>query len=101
MSIFHKAIADIFNAKDFLEDCFINNVEYKCICSSIDDSVVYGDIGSVDDVNFTLNIKLPLAKMPTRGDKVRFRNEVYKISNVTYDSANASIALHLQSTSKG
>jgi len=101
MSIFDKAISDIFQCSDFLEECLIENVAYKCICSSIDDSVVYGDIGAVDDVNFTLNIKLPLSRMPSRGQKVRFRNETYKISNVTYDSANASIALHLQSTSKG
>ena len=101
MSIFDKAITDIFSTTDFLEDCIIGTVAYKCICSSIEDSVVYGDIGAVDDVNFTLSIKLPLDKMPSRGDKVRFRNVVYKISNVTYDSANTSIALHLQSTSKG
>lgn len=60
-----------------------------------------GDIGSVDDVDFTLDLKLPLNKMPSRGQTVKFRDKTYKLSNVTYDSANASIKLHLQSISKG
>lgn len=101
MTIFHSAINDIFNSTDFLEECLIDNVMYVCIQSAIADSVVYGEIGAVDDVDFTLDIKLPLAKMPTRGQKVKFRGLLYKISNVTYDSANASIKLHLQSISKG
>ena len=101
MSIFNKAIDDIFNCKDFLENCTIGQTVYDCICSAIEDGVVYGDIGSVDDVDFTLSIKLPLERIPSRGDKVMFRNKNYKISNVTYDSANASIKLHLMSVSKG
>ena len=101
MSIFDRAIKDIFSSKDFLEDCIIGSTSYKCICSAIEDSVVYGDIGSVDDVNFTLSLELPLSKVPTRGDKVIFRGATYKVSNVTYDSANASISIHLQSVSKG
>ena len=60
-----------------------------------------GIYGSVDDVDFTLDLKLPLNKMPSRGQTVKFRDKTYKLSNVTYDSANASIKLHLQSISKG
>ena len=101
MTIFNRAIADIFSHEDFLEDCLIGGIAYKCICSPIDNEVVYGDIGALDEVNFTLDLKLPLDRMPKQGDKVRFRDSNYKISNVTYDSANASIALHLQSLSKG
>lgn len=101
MGIFDRAITDIFGCGDFLEDCLIGDCCYKCICSPIDDSVVYGDIGAVDDVNFTLSIRLPVGKTPSRGQRVRFRNALYKVSDVTYDSANTSIALHLQSVSKG
>lgn len=101
MSIFTKAVSDIFGCGDFLEDCLIGDVHYKCICSSIDDSVVYGDIGAVDDVSFTLSIRLPLDRHPVRGQKVKFRDKTYKVSDVTYDSANTSISLHLQSASKG
>ena len=101
MTIFKTAINDIFESTDFLEECFIEDVMYPCIQSAVRDNVVYGDIGSVEDVDFTLDIKLPLYKMPSRGNKVKFRGMFYKISNVTYDSADASIKLHLQSMSKG
>lgn len=102
MTIFSKAIDDIWNAKDFIEKCTVNQDVYDCICSAIEDGVTYGDVGMIDDVAFTLSIKLSdLHRMPTRNDKVTFRNIRYKISNVTLDSANASISLHLQSMSKG
>ena len=101
MGIFDRAITDIFGCGDFLEDCLIGECCYKCICSPIDDSVVYGDIGAVDDVNFTLSIRLPVEKTPSRGQKVKFRDKTYKVSDVSYDSANTSISLHLQSVSKG
>lgn len=101
MSIFKRAITDIFKTEDFLEECVIGGRVYKCICSAIADNIVYGDIGAMDDVSFTLDIALPVDKMPGSGEKVTFRNKKYKVSNVTYDSANASISIHLQSTSKG
>lgn len=101
MNAFHKAINDIFKDKNFLEDCFIDGMLYKCICSSVEDGVIYGDAGLVDDVGFTLSLKLPLARFPQTGQKVVFRDATYKISNVVYDSAHASITLNLQSLSKG
>lgn len=91
----------IFSTPELLEDCLIGETAYKCVCSSIDESIVYGDMGAVDDVNFTLSLKLPLKKMPTRGQKVKFRDCTYKVADVTTDSAGTSIALHLQSLSKG
>ncbi len=101
MKAFQKAINDIFKDKNFLEDCFIDGMLYKCICSSIEDGVVYGDAGLIDDVGFTLSLNLPLQHIPKIGQKVKFRDSSYKISNVVYDSANTSIALNLQSLSKG
>lgn len=102
MTIFTKAIDDIFACKDFLEQCTINQNVYDCICSSLEDSITFGDVGAIDDVNFTLSIKLSvLHKMPKQGDKVAFRCQKYKVSSVALDSANASITLHLQSLSKG
>lgn len=101
MSVFTKAVSDIFGCSDFLEDCLIGDVHYKCICSMIEDSIVYGELGSAEDVSFTLSIRLPLDRHPVRGQKVKFRDRTYKVSDVSYDSANASISLHLQSASKG
>ena len=101
MTIFETAINDIFNHKDFLEDCFIAGTAYKCICSTMQDGIVSSEEGLVDDVGFTIDLKLPIDRMPARGDKVRFRNENFKVLNVTYDSANASVKIHLQGVSKG
>ena len=67
----------------------------------LEESLLYGNLGAVEDVNFTLDLKLPLERMPKRGEIVAFRGENYKVSNIVYDSAHASIKLHLQSTSKG
>ena len=101
MTIFETAINDIFNHKDFLEDCFIADVHYKCICSTVQEGIVYSEEGLVDDVGFTLDLKLPVERMPSRGDKVRFRGNSYKVLTVTYDSANSSVKIHLQGNSKG
>lgn len=101
MSIFDRAINDIFKSTDFLETCIIDGIQYECICSALEDGIVYSEAGLVNDVNFTLDIKLPLQKMPKKGAYVKFRCANYKVSFITTDSANASIKVHLISTSQG
>ncbi len=101
MSIFTTAISDIFSCNDFLETCIIADEAYRCICSPVNDNIIYSEAGLVDDVDFTLDIKLPLERVPTKGDLVRFRCKQYKVSNVTYDSAFANIKVFLQGLSKG
>ena len=39
--------------------------------------------------------------MPKKNDKVKFRDEWYKINFIEKDSANTSLKLHLVSVSKG
>jgi hypothetical protein len=101
MSIFDNFMKQIFENTDFLEDCFIEGISYKVIVSALTGGVVFTDSGEENDVNFTLDMKLPLVRMPKRNDKVRFRNNWYKISMVETDSANTSIKLYLVALSKG
>ena len=98
---FQKMINDIFSVEDFLEDVFIESIHYKCIVSPITDNVSFGDAGLVDEENFTLDLKLPISKMPKKNDKVKFRDENYKINFIEIDSANTSIKIHIVATSKG
>ena len=98
---FQKMINDIFSVEDFLEDVFIESIHYKCIVSPITDNISFSDTGLVDEENFTIDIKLPVSKMPKKNDKVKFRDENYKINFIEKDSANTSIKIHLVSLSKG
>ena len=101
MNPFQKMMSDIFNCEDFLEDVFVESIHYKCIVSPITDNISFSDAGLVDEENFTLDIKLPVSHMPKKNDKVRFRDENFKINFVERDSANTSIKIHLVSLSKG
>lgn len=101
MSVFEKFIDDIFKNDDFMDLCSINGVVYNCISSGIAGGIVYTDAGEESEVNFTLDIKLPVSKMPKKNDKVIFHEETYKISNVEIDSARTSIKLYLVALSKG
>lgn len=101
MTEFTKAINEIFKDYNFLEVCYINAEPYDCICTSVEDGVYYGDTGLVDETSFQLSLKLPLPRMPKKGDLVKFREIDYKVSSTEIDSANASISLRLQALSKG
>ena len=98
---FQKMISDVFNCEDFLEDVFIESIHYKCIVSPITDNISFSEAGLVDEENFTLDIKLPVSHMPKKNDKVRFRDENFKINFVERDSANTSVKLHIVALSKG
>ena len=101
MNPFQKMMSDIFNCEDFLEDVFVESIHYKCIVSPITDNISFSDAGLVDEENFTLDIKLPVSHMPKKNDKVRFRDENFKINFVERDSANTSVKLHIVALSKG
>ena len=98
---FQKMINDIFSVEDFLEDVFIESIHYKCIVSPIVDNVTFSEVGVESEENFTLDIKLPISKMPKKNDKVKFRDENYKINFIERDSANTSIKIHIVALSKG
>lgn len=100
--IFREMIADIFADDSFTEPCYVNGIQYKCICSSISDDVAYTAAGLQSEVNFTLDLELAaLHDVPKEGDKIFFREKQYKISSTSVDSANASIKLYLVALSKG
>ena len=101
MSIFNQFMNDIFDNPDFLEDCWIDNLHYKCIASGISNGITFSEAGLESDQNFTLDLKLPIKKMPAENQKVKFRNKWYKVSNVDTDSAEASIKVYLIALSKG
>ena len=101
MNPFQKMINDIFSVEDFLEDCFIEGRHYKCITSPIVDNVTFSEVGVESEENFTLDLKLPISRMPKKNDKVKFRDENYKINFIEKDSANTSLKLHLVALSKG
>ena len=98
---FQKMINDIFSVEDFLEDVFIESIHYKCIVSPITDNISFSETGLVDEENFTLDIKLPISHKLKKNDKVKFRDEWFKINFIEKDSANTSIKIHIVSLSKG
>ena len=98
---FQKMMSDIFQCSEFLEDVFIESIHYKCIVSPIVDNVTFSEVGVESEENFTLDIKLPVSKMPKKNDKVKFRDENYKINFIEKDSANTSIKIHIVALSKG
>lgn len=101
MSIFNDFMNDIFSNEDFLEECIIDGKTYKCIASALTGGITFTEVGQESDENFTLDICLPVEKMPVENQKVLFRNKKYKISYVETDSAFASIKLYLVALSKG
>ena len=52
-------------------------------------------------VYVTLDIKLPVFKMPKINEKLKFRDHWYKIDSIQTDSANASIKIFIIAQSKG
>ena len=98
---FQKMMSDIFNCQDILEDVFIESIHYKCIVSPITDNISFSEVGVESEENFTLDIKLPVSRMPKKNDKVKFRDENYKINFIEKDSANTSIKIHIVALSKG
>ena len=98
---FQKMINDIFSVEDFLEDCFIEGQHYKCITSPIVDNVTFSEVGVESEENFTLDLKLPISHKLKKNDRVKFRDENYKINFIETDSSNTSIKIHIVSLSKG
>ena len=98
---FQKMMSDIFNCEDFLEDVFIESIHYKCIVSPITDNISFSEVGVESEENFTIDIKLPISKMPKKNEKVKFLDNWYKISFIETDSANTSLKLHIVALSKG
>ena len=98
---FQKMMSDIFQCSEFLEDVFIESIHYKCIVSPIVDNVTFSEVGVESEENFTLDILLPVSKMPKKNEKVKFRDNWYKISFIETDSANTSLKLHIVALSKG
>lgn len=94
-------MADVFNNKDFLEQCKVGNFTYSCICSSLPQGVVYTDYGQQSMANFTIEIKTPLIEEVRKNTKVIFRGQQYKVQQLEYDSANTSVKLYLVGMSKG
>ena len=98
---FQKMMSDIFQCSEFLEDVFIESIHYKCIVSSITDNISFSEVGVESEENFTLDILLPVSRMPKKNEKVKFRDNWYKISFIETDSANTSLKLHIVALSKG
>lgn len=101
MNSFQKMIEDIFQCSEFLEDVFIDSIHYKCIVSPIVDNISFSEVGVESEENFTLDIKLPVSHKLKKNDKVKFRDEWYKINFIEKDSANTSLKLHIVALSKG
>ncbi|MBO5856900.1 MAG: hypothetical protein J6Q87_01480 [Clostridia bacterium] len=102
MNVFEKMMNDIFSAEDFLETCTIGNLTYKCIVSSVADGVIYAETGLESNEMFTLDVKLPMFKLPEKNDKVKFRGKTWKIAdNAIVDSANTSVKFTIIALSKG
>lgn len=57
--------------------------------------------GVASGENFTLDIKLPVFRMPKINDRIKFRDRWYKIESLQIDSANASVKIFIIAQSKG
>lgn len=101
MNEFQSAMQDIFHDPNFRDYCVINGELFDCICQGTENGIIYGDAGLVNDVNFTLSIKLPITRMPKNGDNCIFHDVKYKIDHIDIDSAHTSVTVFLQSLSKG
>lgn len=101
MNSFEKLLIDVFSNTDFLEKCYINGEVYDCIVTNIENGVTFSETGYVDEENFTLDIKLPLKSSIKVNDQVKFKDKLYKISNIVNDSAFKSIKIYLIALSKG
>lgn len=101
LTVWQKMMNDIFSNKDFIESFMIDNEIYSCVVSPITDNLEYSDGGLVNTENFTLDLKLPVFKIPKKNDKLIFRDQKYKIDNVVTDSAFSSIKLYIVAMSKG
>lgn len=100
MNTFQTAINDIFNVDDFIESCIINNIQYNCVQSSMNSTVMYSDTGRSDEANFTLDIKLPIESKINVNDRVAYRNTKWKVSRIEIDASNTTIKLYLIDLSK-
>jgi len=96
MNAFKQAVSIIFKDENFLEEFVINTVNVPCICSAIEDGVIYSDAGLENSADFTLDVQLPALTEIKINDVISFRGKQYKISHLTTDSANASMKLHLE-----
>lgn len=100
--VFKNMIQQLYNNPDFVEPCFVEGRQYKCICSSVGNGTMFTDAGMVSQQNFTLDLELAtLDRMPKENDKVFFREKAYKISHIETDSANTTIKMYLIALSKG
>lgn len=101
MNAFNKMMGDIFNNDDFLEQCVINGILYDCICTNVENGITFTDVGTENEENFTLDLKMPVPEMIKVNDIVKFKEKQYKISNIVQDSAFSSLKLYLIALSKG
>lgn len=98
MTIFKTAIDDIFKHRDFIETCYADGVDYDVICTSQPNQEIFTEAGLVEDIAFSLRIKLPCyIKL---NDEVIFRDTPYKVIRILTDSAGASVTVDLQDVSK-
>lgn len=102
MSIFDKAINDIFAHQDFIEQATINGEVIDVVCSKMADAgISYVETGAEFPVSFTLDVVLPCRTLPRINDKVVFRGGHYKVADLQIDSANTSLKIYLIDTSRG
>ncbi len=102
MNPFQKAIRDIWHNQCFLETAIINGDVFEVVCSKLsNDGIAFVDTGAECPVGFTLDLQLPLPRVPKINEKVKFRERDFKISDIEIDSANTSIKLHLVDMSRG
>lgn len=99
---FKDMVHQLFSDLDFTEYCYINGIQYNCIVSKLNNNIMYTEAGVQSEENFTLDLEIAaLHQLPKEGDKIIFREKVYKIASTEEDSANASIKLYLIALSKG
>ena len=101
---FRKMINDIFNNENFIQFCYINGIQYKCLVSSVEDGMLFTEAGRQNLENFTLEVQITeqnINNLPKENDKIIFRHKEYKVAHFDLDSTLSTIKLYIVSNSRG
>lgn len=96
MNIFEKMIDDVFDIPEFIQYfCTPDNKDVVAISYEKATDTIYTEYGIDDGVSFYLTCKVK-DYTPKKGDKITFRNQVYKVDTFSADSFNLTYKIFLK-----
>lgn len=96
MNCFQNMIQDIFNVPQFKQYFTVENgISIVCVAYETQTDTIYTEYGIDDGVHFHLTCKVE-DYTPKKGQKITFRNKIYKIDSFTADSFNLTYKIYLK-----